>query len=329
MPATRISDIIIPEVFNPYVTVRTAEMAKFAMGPIIANDADLNALAVRGGTIIKMPFFNDLTGDSEILSDTTPLSVNKITTGQDWARLHLRGKAWGSNDLAGALAGADPMAAIGDLVAAYWQRDQEKILIATLNGVIADNIASDAGDMVHDVSIADGNAAADANLFSAESLIDTALTAGDRLDDFVGFAVHTVVYGRMLKGDLIEFIPDSEGKLTIPTYMGKRIIFSDRMPVVAGGVSGFVYTSCLFGDGAVALGQGGAPVPTETDRDSLQGDDILINRQHFVMHPRGVKWDEGAVAGESPSNAELENAANWSRVYERKLVRLAFLRTNG
>lgn len=329
MAATRISDIIVPEVFNQYITVRSAELAALVMGPIISNDADLDALATRGGTIIKMPFFNDLSGDSEVLSDTSPLTVNPITTGQDWARLHLRGKAWGSNDLAAALSGADPMGAIGDLVAAYWQRDRQKILINSLAGVIADNVANDGGDMVNDVSIADGANAAAANLFSAEAVIDTALTSGDHLDDYVGFAVHSVVYGRMLKQDLIEFIPDSQGRMTIPTYLGRRVIVDDGMPVVAGGTSGFVYTSYLFGEGAIGLGQGAAPTPTETDRDSLQGDDILINRQHFVLHPRGVKWEEGAVAGEAPTNAELANAANWSRVYDRKLVRLSSLVTNG
>ncbi|EHR1500876.1 coat protein, partial [Salmonella enterica] len=89
------------------------------------------------------------------------------------------------------------------------------------------------------------------------------------------------------------------------------------------------YTTYLFGSGALGMGQGGAPVPTETDRDSLAGEDILITRSHFIMHPRGVAFTSASVAGSSPTNAELQNAANWSRVYERGNVRMAAVITNG
>lgn len=68
----------------------------------------------------------------------------------------------------------------------------------------------------------------------------------------------------------------------IPTYMGKRVIVDDGMPL-----DGDVFTSYIFGEGAIGLGNGAAPVPTETDRDALAGDDILINRQHFVTSKRG------------------------------------------
>jgi len=99
--------------------------------------------------------------------------------------------------------------------------------------------------------------------------------------------------------------------------MTKRVIVDDGCPVAAG-----VYTTYLFGEGAIGLGNGSAPVPTETDRDSLAGDDILINRQHFVLHPRGVKFNNASVVGSSPTNAEVEAAANWTRVYEKKNTRI-------
>ena len=43
------------------------------------------------------------------------------------------------------------------------------------------------------------------------------------------------------------------------------------------------------------------------------------------MHPAGFQWSEGSVAGDSPTIAELELAANWNRVVERKAVGVAFL----
>lgn len=317
------------DIFNQYVTERTSDMANLSLSGIKVNDPKLNALATQGGTTVNMPFYQDLTGASEVLSDSTALTVNKTTTGKDVARLHARGKAWGVNDLAAALSGDDPMMAIGNLVADYWVRDMEQTLISSLAGVFASNVANNAGDMLNDVAIADGNAATDANLFSGDAFIDAEATFGDRIGEIGGIAVHPVVYAKMRKLGLIDFLPQQDAPSQIPFYMGKRVIVSRHCPRVAGATSGFKYTTYLFGMGAIGQGDGGAPVPTETDRDSLAGSDILITRRHFLMHPLGVKWTESSVAGQFPTDAEAALAANWSRVYERGNVRLAALITNG
>ena len=78
MADTKISDIIVPEVFNPYVVERTAELTAFLTGGIVTADAAFNALASQGGTTINMPFYTDLTGESEILSDSSALTVNNV-----------------------------------------------------------------------------------------------------------------------------------------------------------------------------------------------------------------------------------------------------------
>lgn len=310
MAATRISNVIVPEVFNPYVIERTAALSAFYQSGIIQTVPGLNILGEKGGTTIAMPFWQDLSGDDEVLSDTSPLSVNAITAAQDVAVLHVRGKAWGANDLAKALSGDDPMAAIGDLVAAYWARRWQALLISSLTGVFG--AASMAGNK-HDISGGSGAAA----VISAEATVDAIYKLGDAAGGLTGFAMHSATVALLVKNNLIDFLPDSEGRPTIPTYLGKRVIVDDGMPVSNG-----VYTSYLFGQGAFGLGEGNAPVPTETDRDSLQGDDILINRRHFVLHPRGVKWLGASVAGAAPTNAEAANSANWQRVYENKNVRM-------
>ena len=148
------------DIFNQYVTERTSDMANLSMSGIMVNDPRLNVLASAGGNLVSMPFYQDLTGSSEVLSDSTSLTVNKIGTSKDVARLHARGKAWGVNDLAAALSGDDPLMAIGNLVAGYWVRDREQTLISSLTGVFADNVANDSSDMVNDVAIEDGNNAA-------------------------------------------------------------------------------------------------------------------------------------------------------------------------
>lgn len=114
---TKIADVIVPEVFNPYVVNRTMELSALVQSGIIQNDPQFDSLASAAAKTVNMPFWNDLTGDDEVLSDSTALTPGKITAGQDEAVILRRGRAWGANDLAANLAGDDPMRAIGDLVA--------------------------------------------------------------------------------------------------------------------------------------------------------------------------------------------------------------------
>ena len=330
MAATKISDVIVPEVFNPYVVEKTAELANFYMGGILSTGYDLIDLASVGGKLFNMHFWNDLTGDDEVLTDSGSLTVNAITSAQDIAALHARGKAWGVNDLAKALSGdRDVMGKIGNLVASFWARKYQEVLVSSLKGLIADNTTNDASDMTANIAIEDGDNATADNKMSGDVFIDGQATFGDAIGQVVGIAMHSVVYNNLKKIDNISFEKESLGDLEITTYRGLRVIVDDKLPKVAGTTSGYKYTSYLFGSGAFGLGQGNAPVPTETDRDSLAGEDILITRTHFIMHPRGIKFTSSSVAGTFPTNTELEAEANWDRVYERKNVRLAAIITNG
>ena len=176
MAATKISNIIVPEVFDPYFTERTAELAALYLGGMITRDEQFDELASSGGTILKMPFYKDLTGDDEVLSDASALTPGAITTAQDQSRLHMRGRAWGVNDLAKALSGDDPMRAIGDLTAAYWARRYQAILLASLKGVFADNSANDSGDLVHTAASESAAATVVANCIGPAAVIASSAT---------------------------------------------------------------------------------------------------------------------------------------------------------
>ena len=309
---TIISDVIVPEVFNPYVIERTAELSAFYQSGIIARNPELDRLASSGGKLINMPFWEDLSGDDEVLSDTDALTVGKITAAQDVAALLTRGRAWSVNDLAKALSGDDPMAAIGDLVAAYWARRFQAILISTLDGVFG-NTATQMDTNKHDISSETGDAA----VIDAKTAVDAIYKLGDNADKLTGFAMHSATVAKLTKDDLIETIPPSEGKPAIRTFLGKPVVVDDSLPNDNG-----VYTTYIFGAGAFGWGEGGAPVPVETARDALAGDDILVHRRHFILHPRGVAFQNDSVTGATPSNAELATYTNWKRVYEPKNVRI-------
>lgn len=305
---TKIADVIVPEIFAPYVINRTVEKSTLWQSGIISNINNATLLSQRGGALINMPFWNDLSGDSEVLSDSTPLTVNKINAGSDVAILHARGKAWGANDLATALSGDDPMAAIANLAADYWNREMQKVLLATLKGVFGSNSMT---NNLHDISSGSGTAA----VIGGDKFIDASFKLGDEVNQLTAVAMHSATAAVLAKQGLIETIRDADGVILYQTYMDKRIIVDDSMPVDSG-----VYTTYLFGAGALGYGEVQAPVAVETDRDSLQGDDILINRRHFILHPRGVKW-KGA-SGIAPQNDGLATESNWQRVYDPKQIHI-------
>lgn len=336
MAATKIADILIPDVWVPYVIHRTIEKSALVQSGIVVPNASFDILAQRGGTLIQMPYWNDLAGADEVLSDSVPLTPGKITSGKDIAVLLMRGKAWGAHDLTKALSGSDPMSAIGDLVANYWVKREQAILIAFLKGMFTGTLST---THVKDVAIEAGDSATEANLISGNAVIDAATLLGDEADALTALVMHSVPYSRLQKLNLIEYVgidatgkrveAGSSGSITVPTFLGKRIIVDDGVPVVAGSTNGKKYTTYLFAPGAVARGEGLAPVPVETDRDSLLGEDYLIHRRHFILHVRGVKYTSNTQVGVSPTNAELEIAANWSRVYDVKDVKCCTLITNG
>lgn len=308
---TKIADVIVPEVFTPYVIEKTAEKSRLLTSGMAVASEKLNQLITGGGLTLQMPFWKDLQGDDEVLSDQRALTPGKIGSGKDIAALLLRGKAWGANDLAGALAGDDPMNAIAERVSDYWARREQKILLSVLKGVFA---AASMSNHILDRSTKG---------ISAEVILDGKQLLGDSADQLEALFMHSAVYTQLQKQNLIEYVSGSTGPsgspIQIPTYLGYKIVIDDGAPK-----TGDVYTTYLFARGVVARGAGVpvGQVPTETDRDSLAGEDILINRIATVIHIYGVKWkgDPANAQDSTPANSDLEIGTNWERVYEDKNI---------
>jgi len=308
---TKLIDVIIPEIFNPYVIQETNRLDAFVRAGIIVNDPAFDVLATSGGTMINMPYFNDLTGDSQELSETVALVPGKITTGQDKARLHMRGASWGANDLT-KLSGADPMAVIGSKVAQFWVGDRAKVLFKTLAG-----IETTAASNVHDISAAVGALA----VISGTTTLDAKQKLGDNASKITGVAMHSATYTKLQKDNLIQYVTTSNALVQIPTYLGYNVVVDDSCPVAEG-----VYTTYLFGQGAFALGNGSAPVPSEVARDAGLGEDILYSRQHYILHPRGIAWTETVCTGVTPTFAEIATATNWEKKYDTKNIRVVIFK---
>jgi hypothetical protein len=335
MPKTAVADVIIPTEFEKYAIERTAELSRFGQSGIVEMAPEFDELAQGGGREVKMPFWKDLTATRQIMSDSASLAVNKITSDQDIARIHNDAQVWSVNHLAKVVSGDDPMQAIVDLVAGYWARTDEGLIISCLKGMFA--AASMAGNLlaIHSESIA---GTTNNTRLNGATFVDACTKLGDAADRLSAVAMHSGTEAALRKLDLIDFIPDSEGKAMLRTFQGRRVIVDDTIVPRAGSTDGLVYTTYLFGPGAFAKGvapldgtplQGGFGTEgVEMARVPLDSDTVLINRRRYILHPRGVKFTSTTVAGDSPTNAELELAANWVRVWENKNVRIVAVTHN-
>lgn len=336
MAEVRLSDVVIPEVFTEYIQVRTAELSEFRNSGVLVDSPRINELLSGGANTFNVPFFNDLAQDDPNVSSDDPASFSvakKISTGQEIAQRHNLNQSWSSMDLVDPLSGTDPVGVITSLVGGYWGRAENRMIVAACEGIFADNEANDSGDMLNDIALGSAGTPTSVNLISAEAVIDAQQTMGDAQGALGVLAVHSVVMARMKKNNLIDFVPDSQGLVDIPFFLGLRVVVEDSLPTntVNGNVE---YSSYLFGTGAFLRGESPARVPTAVDRDEKAGDgggqEFLHSRVQWAHHARGFAWIAGSQAGTSPTFAELRLAANWDRRYpERKQIKLAELRSNG
>jgi hypothetical protein len=332
-----ISDIIVPNLFSSYVQVLTEEKARIIQSGAAVRDASLDNFLSGPGLTMNAPSFKDLDNDADNVSTDSSggsSSPNKLGTANEIVVRLSRNNSWATSDLASALAGTDPADAVAQRVSYYWQRRLQAMFVATMTGVFADNAAAPTGsehvanDMTFDVSGAgyvDG-----VTNFSAEAFVDACATMGDSMESLGLMMVHSLVYARMQKNNMIDFRTDAEQNIRIPTFLNREVVVDDAVPRSSG-----VFESWLFGAGALRLGMGSPKVPTEVDRSPAAGNgggvETLYSRTEWCLHPAGHKY-AGTPANGGPSNAStsnnLANAGSWQRVFaERKQIKIARLIT--
>lgn len=336
----RLSDVFVPAVYGSYTSVNNPETSAFVNAGVIARNEALNILARQANKTFTVPFWQDIDPTIEpnySNDDPADLAVpNKIGTGTMTARKAFVNQSFGEMDLVVEMVGQDPLQHVKNRFGTYWTRQMERRLIATTVGILADNVANDGGDMVVDIS---GNAGA-AALFSGDAFIDAAYTMGDQVENLRAIAIHSGIANRIDKNNDIVTVRDSDGNIVVRTYKGRAVIIDDSLPVSGSG-SDRIYTSVLFGGGAigfggaeghaVAFGEGTPKTPAFVERTEQAGNgggmEVIGERKTWLLHPFGFEWIEGSLTEFSPTLADLRGAAHWNRVVARKNVPLAFIKS--
>lgn len=331
---TQIQDVIQPDTWLPYTVQRSVELSLLVQAGIVEADPQYDVLADAAGTTVNMPYWNDLDGEDEVLSDQNPLSTGKITSSQDVAANHNRGKSWKHNDLAKIFSADDPAAVAATLVGDFWQRRTQALILSLLKGIFSIASMSSHLHAIHKVT---GTPGTD-NYLQGLSWIDAAQRLGDRKDSLTATIMHSAVEAYLAKLNLIEWIQPSLGGERIRTFQGKRVIVDDGMPVDVVN-SANVYTTYMFGRNAIAWGtsskyaqerpEGGMGTwGAEFFREALAGNSGMITRRRMIVHPRGIKWLGASQAGATATNAELATAANWVRVWDAKKIPMVAITHN-
>lgn len=344
---SRLANIIDVEVYNDLPAVDSPETTSFFQSGVVRRDAMLDTIANAPGKTAEMHFWGDLDpaveqnySNDNPADEATPLLISQA---EMVARKAFLNQGWSEADLAAELAsGGNAMRRIRARLDTYWQRRWQRRILSTSIGILNDNVAANGSDMVHDISLQTLVGQTVANMFNRNAVVAAAFTMGDRFEGIRTIAMHSVIAQTAIENDEIDYIPDSQGNLTIPTYLGRRVVIDDSMPVIAGTTSGFRYVTMLFGQAAFGYGEGTPEVPTAVERKEAGGNgggvETLWSRKTWLVHPLGYTFTSNTVTGPaapkspaniSPTDADLKLAVNWTRVYDRKLVPLAFLITNG
>lgn len=308
MAETLRGDVIIPEIFNPYIEEQTTLRNAFITSGVVMQMAELNA--TDGGDFINLPnWVANLSGDAEVLADNSSLTPGNITAASQRAVILHRGRAFGARDLAGLAAGSDPLAAIGNKVGAYIANQQQKDLLACLTGAFATAL--------------NGLSVATAEAFPTAAMVSEGRAKlGDQGEKLSVMAMHSSAYYELVTLKALDYVSAAElgaaapvggsrvgsfGDVRIPTYMNMQVVVSDDLG------QNDVY---FFTPGAIASGEQ-AGLRSEQDRDILAKASYVSFDWHNVYHPIGVKY---IGTGANPNRTTLQDGDNWEQVFDNKNI---------
>lgn len=334
MATVQLADIYNPVPFAGLTARAQLELNKFIESGVAVRSETLQSMVSQGGNIGEITNFQPLGTDEPNYSSDDP-AVNstpkKISDETQKYRLASQNQSWSAMDLAIELGLQDPVAAITTKIGQYWATANERRIIQSCMGILADNVANDSGDMLETVATDAAGAVSDAERISPDVVLNAKQTMGDHGFQLSAIAMHSNIYTRLQRQNVIQFIPGARSEITIPTYLGYRVIVDDSLPAVAG-TNRITYTCIMFGAGAFGNADGAVKTPSEMirkpDAGNGGGEERLYSRRSDLFHPFGFTWTDASVAGQSATLAELATAANWNRVWARKQIPLAFIQVN-
>ena len=193
MAAVLLTDVYNPTVFNQAVQEKAIELNAFLASGVAVQDPLVNQLASGPGQIGDLPFYLGLgnpqadgTNEPNYSSDdpATDSVPQKISDGKMIYSKAMMNNSWSTMDLSRELALSDPLGAMTNRIGQYWAVNNQQRLLQSAIGVLADNDANDADDMLFSI-YSDIATPLASNKFSSDAVIAAKATMGDAASRYV------------------------------------------------------------------------------------------------------------------------------------------------
>lgn len=303
--------------FNPEVVALAVENIKSTLNlkviPYIKRRRD-NDIASRmpdqkGGNIGTIIVHGNLGGDSENYDGNTNITTDGMTNYAQTVVAIGRAHGWQEEDFQTSIGGYSEMDAQIYQLAMYQDKQVKLTFQSILKGLFA------SGGALASKKVSKTGAVAETDLI--DLLVKS---AGDLAGDFDIVCMDSYVAGELAKLKLLSYGKYVENGIekqdpTVGYWAGKFVIIDDTFGTNSNasasvhGIYAFAPNSWRYADLAVK-------VPFERARDAKTkgGVDEVIERQRFILAPEFVSFKPTAMAGLSPTNAELESAGAWELV---------------
>ena len=329
-----------PNAFGKYMgAIPKPKLNKLRESKAIVKDsrlADTFKNNTQTGTVYAtVPFFGLLGGTPQNYDGVSSLTTESTTTFEQGVFTYGRMMGWTEADFSYDITGgADFIANVRNQVQNYWSNVDQDVILSILKGIFSmtgtTGVSKSNKNFVdkHTYDIGSLDEVTTENHNVNATTLNTAIqqACGDHKNKFSLCLMHSTVATNLENMKLLTYLKytDNTGverDLTMGTWNGRLVIIDDSMPVETKSVGGVgkeqtLYTTYILGEGAIGFEEVGAKVPYEMIRDAKTrgGEDTLISRNRNAVSVAGISYTRHTQATNSPTNVELETAANWSLV---------------
>lgn len=328
-----------PDVFTDYIQEVDPVHTSIINSGVLRVSPDISAVLTDKNNVFTVPNYAPLSGEAKNYdgeTDNTPIGVSSNKqTGMAFRRM----AAWKDQDFTRELTGADPLGDVARKVAYYQQKNNQKELLAVVEGVLG---VSGMETHVKDISANKGSqtpaTATAENRLTGDTFLDAAQEAlGDNFDDLTMVAMHSRVYTNLLKLQLVNNIATTPGAYSRGVQFGlllnKYLVMVDDSLTTGTTNDGLTtYNTYLLGEGAIATARNvriDRPNYVDYDPEKNGGVNKLYSKWGMALHPLGMSIDTTRIDKNSPSRTELGDADNWTKVWDAKNIKLAKIVSNG
>ena len=297
-----------PVLFAQNVINESTQTNNFVNSGIVMDDPQMASQLLLPGEEAILPFTNDLYGEPQPWSDSTNINVNPITADHERAVKLRQSQAFGFTDVAQLKQQGNPLNVITSRLANYWRRQDETILLKTLEGTFKN-------PTIQQYNVFDQDAAKPFDVQSFERAVS--LLADYQDETFTAIAVHPAVYAQMKADNYINLTgndtPQNRAVTPFGTYNGMNVVVDRRLPVENG-----VATSYIFAAGAVMFSVATPANGIETWRHPGEhgGENQIFSKRVYTAHVHGTTVADGYTpqSQNGYSYDDLVNPAMWDLV---------------